>query len=191
MTARYPAVEGSVGLSYSLNDDGQSYTLTGRGVCTDNEIVIPELYNGYPVTHIGTDAFWNDEIITSVVIPESITELGTYTFFSPNLASVTILSNSITTLPSRTFAYTKITSIELPASLKVIDRYAFQGCYYLETITIPATLESIGTEAFDGCPLTTVYYGGSESDWANISIVDYCNDAIKNATKVYYYIPEE
>ena len=191
MVERYPVVDGSVGLSYSLNEDGQSYTVTGRGVCGDADIVIPAEYMGLPVTCIGTDAFWNDEIITSVVIPESITELGTYTFFAPNLASVTILSNSITTLPSRTFAYTKITSITLPESLKVIDRYAFQGCYYLETIVIPKGLESIGTEAFDGCPITTVYYGGSEADWANISIVDYCNDAIKNAPKVYNYIPEE
>ena len=191
MVERYPVVDGSVGLTYSLNEDGQSYTVTGRGVCGDADIVIPAEYMGLPVTCIGTDAFWNDEIITSVVIPESITELGTYTFFAPNLASVTILSNSITTLPSRTFAYTKITSITLPESIKVIDRYAFQGCYYLETIVIPKGLESIGTEAFDGCPITTVYYGGGEADWANISIVDYCNDAIKNAPKVYNYIPEE
>ncbi len=191
MVERYPVVDGSVGLTYSLNEDGASYTITGRGVCKDADIVIPVEYKGLPVTCIGTDAFWNDEIITSVVIPESITELGTYTFYAPNLASVTILSNSITTLPSRTFAYTKITSITLPESLKIIDRYAFQGCYYLETIVIPKGLESIGTEAFDGCPLTTVYYGGSEADWANISIVDYCNDAIKNADKVYNYIPEE
>ena len=191
MVERYPAVDGSVGLTYSLNEDGASYTITGRGVCKDADIVIPSEYKGLPVTHIGTDAFWNDEIITSVVIPESITELGNYTFYAPNLASVTILSNSITTLPSRTFAYTKITSITLPESLKVIDRYAFQGCYYLETIVIPKGLESIGTEAFDGCPITTVYYGGSEADWANISIVDYCNDAIKNADKVYNYVPEE
>ena len=191
MVERYPVVDGSVGLTYSLNEDGQSYTVTGRGVCGDADIVIPAEYMGLPVTCIGTDAFWNDEIITSVVIPESITELGTYTFFAPNLASVTILSNSITTLPARTFAYTKITSITLPESLKVIDRYAFQGCYYLETIVIPKGLESIGTEAFDGCPITTVYYGGGEADWANISIVDYCNDAIKNAPKVYNYIPEE
>ena len=186
--AHYPAVEGSVGLSYSLNDDGVSYTITGRGVCTDSEIVIPAEYKGLPVTCVGVDAFWNDEAITSVIIPESITELGKYAFYSPNLSSVTILSNSITTLPARVFAYTKITSIELPESVKVIDRYAFQGCYYLETIYIPVTVESIGTEAFDGAPITTVYYGGSEEDWANISIVDYCNDAIKNAPKVYSYV---
>ena len=189
MIERYPAVEGSIGLSYSLNEDGQSYTVTGRGVCPDNNIVIPAEYMGLPVTRIGEDAFANDEKITSVSIAESVIELGSWAFGGcRNLVSVAIHSDSITTLPSRVFYYSAIKSIELPESIKVIDRYAFQSCYYLETIYIPKGLESVGTEAFDGCPITTVYYGGSESDWANISIVDYCNDAIKNASKVYDYV---
>ena len=189
MTARYPAVNGSVGLNYSLNEDGQSYTVTGRGVCPDKDIVIPTEYMGLPVTHIGVDAFYNDEKITSVVISESITELGSYAFGGcGNLTSVTILSNSITTLPSRVFYYSVITSIELPESVKVIDNYAFQSCYYLETIYIPAGLESVGSEAFDGADaIHTIYYGGSEEDWAKISVVDYHNDVLKLATKVYNY----
>ena len=106
-----------------------------------------------------------------------------------NLASVAIHSDFITTLPSRIFYYSAIKSIELPESIKVIDRYAFQSCYYLETIYIPKGLESVGTEAFDGADaIHTIYYGGSEGDWANISVVDYHNDVLKLATKVYNYV---
>ena len=191
MVERYPVVDGSVGLSYSLNEDGASYTITGRGVCKDADIVIPSEYKGLPVTHIGEDAFANDSTITSVTMPDSVTEIGSWAFGGCERLTSVRLSDNITTLPSRVFYRTAITSIVLPESFKVIDKYAFQSCYSLETITIPKTLESIGTEAFDGCPITTVYYGGSEADWANISIVDYCNDAIKNAPKVYNYIPEE
>ena len=191
MIEHYPAVDGSVGLTYSLNEDGASYTITGRGVCPDSNIVIPAEYKGLPVTHIGEDAFANDSTITSVTIPDSVTEIGSWAFGGCERLTSVRLSDNITTLPSRVFYRTAITSIVLPESFKVIDKYAFQGCYSLETITIPKTLESIGTEAFDGCPITTVYYGGSEADWANIFIVDYCNDAIKNADKVYNYIPEE
>ena len=190
MIERYPAVEGSIGLSYSLNEDGQSYTVTGRGVCPDNNIVIPAEYMGLPVTRIGEDAFANDEKITSVSIAESVSELGSWAFGGcRNLASVAIHSDSITTLPSRIFYYSAIKSIELPESIKVIDRYAFQSCYYLETIYIPKGLESVGTEAFDGADaIHTIYYGGSEGDWANISVVDYHNDVLKLATKVYNYV---
>ena len=188
MKERYPVVDGSVGLTYSLNEGGESYTVTGRGVCGDADIVIPAEYMGLPVTHIGVDAFANDSTITSVTMPDSVTEIGSWAFGGCERLTSVRLSDNITTLPSRVFYRTAITSIVLPESFKVIDSYAFQGCYYLETITIPKTLESIGTEAFDGCPITTVYYGGSESDWANISIVDYCNDAIKNASKVYNYV---
>ena len=187
MKERYPVVDGSVGLTYSLNEGGESYTVTGRGVCGDADIVIPTEYMGLPVTHIGEDAFANDSTITSVTMPDSVTEIGSWAFGGCERLTSVRLSDNITTLPSRVFYRTAITSIVLPESFKVIDKYAFQSCYYLETITIPKTLESIGTEAFDGCPITTVYYGGSESDWANISIVDYCNDAIKNAPKVYNY----
>ena len=191
MKERYPVVDGSVGLTYSLNEDGQSYTVTGRGVCGDADIVIPAEYMGLPVTCIGEDAFANDSTITSVTMPDSVTEIGSWAFGGCERLTSVRLSDNITTLPSRVFYRTAITSIVLPESFKVIDKYAFQSCYYLETITIPKTLESIGTEAFDGCPITTVYYGGSEADWANISIVDYCNDAIKNAPKVYNYVYEE
>ena len=188
MKERYPVVDGSVGLTYSLNEGGESYTVTGRGVCGDADIVIPAEYMGLPVTHIGEDAFANDSTITSVTMPDSVTEIGSWAFGGCERLTSVRLSDNITTLPSRVFYRTAITSIVLPESFKVIDKYAFQSCYSLETITIPKTLESIGTEAFDGCPITTVYYGGSESDWANISIVDYCNDAIKNASKVYNYV---
>ena len=188
MVERYPVVEGSQGLTYSLNEDSASYTVTGRGVCGDAEIVIPAEYMGLPVTHIGEDAFANDSTITSVTMPDSITEIGSWAFGGCERLTSVRLSDNITTLPSRVFYRTAITSIVLPESFKVIDKYAFQSCYSLETITIPKTLESIGTEAFDGCPITTVYYGGGEADWANISIVDYCNDAIKNASKVYNYV---
>ena len=188
MKERYPVVDGSVGLTYSLNEDGQSYTVTGRGVCGDADIVIPAEYIGLPVTCIGEDAFANDSTITSVTMPDSVTEIGSWAFGGCERLTSVRLSDNITTLHSRVFYRTAITSIVLPESFKVIDKYAFQSCYYLETITIPKTLESIGTEAFDGCPITTVYYGGSEADWANISIVDYCNDAIKNAPKVYNYV---
>ena len=187
MKERYPVVDGSVGLTYSLNEGGQSYTVTGRGVCGDADIVIPAEYMGLPVTHIGEDACANDSTITSVTMPDSVTEIGSWAFGGCERLTSVRLSDNITTLPSRVFYRTAITSIVLPESFKVIDKYAFQGCYYLETITIPKTLESIGTEAFDGCPITTAYYGGSEEDWAKISIVDYCNDGIKNAPKVYVY----
>lgn len=46
----------SVGLEFKLNDDGESYSVTGIGTCTDTDIVIPKTYKGKTVTGIGDRA---------------------------------------------------------------------------------------------------------------------------------------
>ena len=36
----------SEGLEFTLNEDGESYSVTGIGDCTDTEIIIPTKYQG-------------------------------------------------------------------------------------------------------------------------------------------------
>ncbi len=44
---------GSIGLSYSINDDGKTCSVTGIGECTDTEVCIPQTNpEGYTVTAI-------------------------------------------------------------------------------------------------------------------------------------------
>ena len=71
----------SVGLLYSLNYDGQSYTVRGIRNCTDTDIVIPTMLNGLPVTEIAADAFSSGENLTSVTIPCSVTRIGEWAFY--------------------------------------------------------------------------------------------------------------
>ena len=42
----------SVGLNYMLNEDGQSYSVSGIGDCKDRVLVITPVYDGLPVTAI-------------------------------------------------------------------------------------------------------------------------------------------
>ena len=46
-----------------------------------SEIVIPEKIEGYPVTSIGNDAFWNWRNLTSIEIPEGVTSIGPEAFY--------------------------------------------------------------------------------------------------------------
>ena len=63
-----------------------------------------------------------------------------------------------------------------------IGNCAFADCSSLTSATIPNSVTSIGNGAFSSCSsLTDVYYGGTETDWAKITIKD-GNEPLLNAT---------
>ena len=68
------------GLEYTLNEDEQSYTVSGIGTASTYNLKIPSSHDGKPVTAIGDHAFENCTNITKVKIPESITSIGIYAF---------------------------------------------------------------------------------------------------------------
>ena len=79
-----------------------------------------------------------------------------------------------------------LTSVTIPDSVTTIGSHAFLTCSSLTSVTIPDSVTSIGLQAFDGCDsLRNVYYGGTTTEWKNISISS-LNDLLKNATRYYY-----
>ncbi len=70
------------GLTFAPAEDGKSYTLTGVGTWRYDpeggvmDPVIPNTYNGLPVTAIDPDAF-RDVEVPYITIPRSITHVGT------------------------------------------------------------------------------------------------------------------
>ncbi len=83
-------------LEYRLNSDDVSYSVTGKGTITTNDIVIPNIYQGKPVTNIDTSAFYECDKITSITIPNSVTSIGDCAFYEcSSLTSITI-PNSVT-----------------------------------------------------------------------------------------------
>ncbi|MBQ3000127.1 MAG: leucine-rich repeat protein [Oscillospiraceae bacterium] len=62
----------SAGLLFTKSSDGESYYVASVGICTDTEIVIPDTYNGLPVTGIREKAFYQNDTITSIRIPDSV-----------------------------------------------------------------------------------------------------------------------
>ena len=60
----------SEGVVYQLSQQQDSYAVLAMGSCTDTQVVIPNTYNGLPVTEICDGAFWHSHI-TSIIIPDS------------------------------------------------------------------------------------------------------------------------
>lgn len=101
-------------LEYRLNSDDVSYSVTGKGTITTNDIVIPNIYQGKPVTNIDTSAFYECDKITSITIPNSVVCISVSAFQG----------------------CTSLTNINIPSSITKIDRYAFNGCSQLKNVYI-------------------------------------------------------
>ena len=141
----------SFGLNFTLNSDGASYSVSGRGTCTSTELVIPDTYEGLPVTHIASRAFENWALIKSVIIPEGVTVIGSYAFAACKNLSTVIIPNTVTTIGGHSFRNcTSLDSLYLPEGVVSIGEYAF---YYSDImrINLPSTLTSIGNLAFEYC----------------------------------------
>lgn len=85
---------GSVGLKYQVNPDRTTCTITGIGTCTDNNLYINAVIDGYTVTAIGREAFRDCRNLTGVRIPDTVTTIDAAAFeYCENLVVVTLGSN--------------------------------------------------------------------------------------------------
>jgi len=161
----------SQGLEYRLLGDG-TYGVVGVGTCADTAIVIPETYEGKPVTSIGNSAFEDCTSLTSVVIPEGVTSIGKSSFKHCNsLRSITLPFVGATEdgISNTHFGYIfgassyYYSNTYIPGSLKTvvitggesIGSHAFDGCTWVSSIVIPEGVTSIGEYAFSSCDSLT------------------------------------
>lgn len=180
----FPIVNVSAATEYK--ESYYTYTVT-NGMATiidcDNaiggDVIIPSTLGGYPVISIMDEAFWWNDGIINVIIPDSIVEIGVYAFgYCENLTSITI-GNSVTNIGGRAFAEcsslksviignsvisigenafagcTSLPSLIIPDSVRTIEPYALWCCYNLTNVTIGSSVTEIGNYAFGRCERLT------------------------------------
>ena len=138
------------GFTMLLN--GSQYTIAGLGSVTDANIVIPETYNGLPVTVIADNAFKDVQSIQTVYIPSNIKTIGGSVFSGcGNLTNVT-LPDGLTQIKSELFFYCrKLNDLDIPSSVTRIDDLAFSGCASLKNVKLPTSLDELGENVFSDC----------------------------------------
>ncbi len=121
---------------------------------------------------IGNSAFYMNNKITSIVLPEGLKSLGFYSIREcDNLKSINFPSTleysaewSLAWNPSLTdvdLSKTKLT--EIPTGM-------FWACENLKSIHVPASVTSFGDNAIGSCYLSDIYYGGTKSEWSKVKI---------------------
>lgn len=122
------------------------------------ELAIPDLVDGQPITELSTYCFAGCDFIT-VILPDSLEAIGAHAFDG----------------------CTKMRGIFLPEGLVYIGNQAFYCCSELEAICIPSTVETIEPGAFDGCfDLDYILYNGTQNNWLELY-----SDMIGKKTQVY------
>ena len=85
-------------LSYKVNADNLTCTITGIGTCKDTDIRIPETIDGYRVTSIGEYAFRGCTSLTSIVIPDGVTSIGKYAFWNCTSLTSIVIPDGVTSI---------------------------------------------------------------------------------------------
>ena len=117
----------------------------------------------YDPLYYAKTLYLNDELVTNLVIPDSVTSIGDYAFRGCS----------------------SLTSITIPDSVISIGDYAFHTCSSLTSVTIGDSVTSIGSAAFGYCSkLTSVYITDLEA-WFNISFSSSYSNPLYYAKKLY------
>ncbi len=92
----------------------------------EGEVIIPAVVSGKPVTNVNSNAFYNCNLITSIVLPDSIEHFGNYAFSGCS----------------------ELAEINMPKNLETVGTFAFDNCKKLTEIAFYDNLTSLGQWAF-------------------------------------------
>ena len=156
------------GIIYDVSADG-TYAVVAAYKGTATKIRIADTYNGLPVTTIYGKAFYQNGVITSVIIPDSVTSIGYYAFRDCSSLTGVVIGDSVTSIGDYAFYYcSNLTGIKVDsnnANYKDINGnlYTKDGKTLIQYaigksdihFVIPDSVTSIGYSAFYGCDSLT------------------------------------
>ena len=188
-------------LEFTLLSD-ETYSVSVGEHEKSRYIVVPDTYNGIPVTKISDFAFQDCTRLKQIFIPETVTEIGVSAF--ENCSSLGFADLPVSVVCLKDYAFRNCTSLrflQMNHSFEMIGEGVFDGCSSLEEydlygissisnemfaantsmqeFVVPSTVASIGEMAFYGCTSlksvvipTSVTFIGSEAFGGCDSLTD-------------------
>ncbi len=170
---------------YNANNIEEVYIANLEAFCN-----ITYLHGGMVAsTPIGTGAllYVNDEVLTDLVIPESITEIKDWFGFRgyDGLKSITF-HDKITYIGSYAFEdCANLEKINLGRGVKTIGRNAFSNCTKLSIVTGGENLERIDFAAFHKCTSLTSFVIGEKMAYIGVNAFYGCSNMTSVTFKDY------
>ena len=167
-------------IEYSYDDTTDTLTIFGNTFMDDFPVREAPWYADYCATtkkivvkegveNISGYAFYDFKVVEEVEIPDSVTSIGFYAFAQCPYLDNVVIPKTVTSLGSNIF-------------------YNGRANKGLTTVTIPKSVTEIPQNTFYGqTSLATVYYEGTEEDWAAMNIVTKGNDPLFAANIVCGY----
>ena len=121
-------------LTFTLSSDGTYYLVAAKDKNITGEVVIPDYYEGLPVSQIAADGFRDCAGITKVTLPDTIVRIGSGSFYYASA----------------------LEEINIPYGVKYIGRSAFTNCEKLTSVTIPESVTHLGQSAFTQSGLESI-----------------------------------
>jgi len=126
-------------------DGGKSAEIT-KYIGSKSDVKIPSKIQGLRVTHIGSYAFSNKNLV-SVIIPNSVTTIGSGAFRNNKLTDVTI-PNGVIAIGGEAFIGNPLNSVTIPSSVTEITKWWNESStpYRWEGAPFPNMPDSMFTE---------------------------------------------
>ena len=134
--------------------------------------------------------YLNGELVTDLVLPNSVTSLGTGIFYGYKDLTRIVVHGGITTIGEHVFSgCASSADVVLLDGVTTIGYNAFYSCKFIKSIVIPTSVTTIGNYAFASCSsLKDVYYRGTQEQWNAIDVDPNYNGYLCNtATKHFNY----
>lgn len=129
------------------------------------------------LTTIGFQAFWIDNSLLRLAMPDSVTIIEMAAFNVCNYLTNVRLSNALEIINRGAFqGCINLKNVKIPDNVGRIDASAFSQCYAMTSITFPDSVHWIGGRAFEGCTaLTSVTIGNGVTEIAASAFSDCAN----------------
>ncbi|MBR5263218.1 MAG: leucine-rich repeat protein, partial [Clostridia bacterium] len=129
-------------LSYKVNSDGKTCTITGIGSVRDSHLVIPETIDGYTVTAIKERAFVSYDDFNAVTLPKTLKSVGSMAFYCNRI--VDRLDLYIEDLA----AWCQIEFADSASNPMVYAKNVYVEGRLTDTLVIPESVTAIGSYTF-------------------------------------------